>query len=250
MKLKKRNPLTILSDGNLLQMMTISLFIILLAFFILLNSIAVLNEQKVVVAIGSLLGSFGQKSGGYSIIDGTGEQDLLVPLTTHTGRIDFSDIVTDHPALSQNIHVLTEPKGSRLRIPAEALFNHSETAITPSGYKLMDSIVKSLSSNQYPIEISCHTDNIPIVIAGEKSNLEISAMRALHILQYLAETKHIPMDRMTAFGWGEYQPAYSNRTIETRKLNNRTDILFVHKLKKQKPKGGFIFKDFFFQSFE
>jgi chemotaxis protein MotB len=250
MKLKKRNPLTILSSGNLLQMMTISLFIILLAFFILLNSIAVLNEQKVVAAIGSLLGSFGQKTGGYSIIDGTGEQDMLVPLTIHTGRIDFSDIVTDHPALSQKIQVLTAPGGSLLRIPAAALFSNFETAITPSGYKLMDSIARSLSNNHYPVEISCHTDNIPILAAGEKSNLEISAMRALHILQYLAETKNIPIDQMTSFGWGDYQPAYSNRILETGKLNNRTDILFVHKLKKQKPKGGFIFKDFFFQSFE
>ena len=64
------------------------------------------------------------------------------------------------------------------------------------------------------------------------------------------KTKKLPIDRLTAYGGGEYQPAYSNRTLETRNLNNRVDFLFVHKIKKQKPKGGFIFKDFFFRSFE
>ena len=115
-------------------MTTISLFIILLAFFILLNSIAVLNEQKVVAAIGSLLGSFGQKTGGYSVIDGTGEKNLLIPVATHTGRIDFSDIIADEPALSQQIQILTDPRGSLVRVPSEALFHQSETAITSSGY--------------------------------------------------------------------------------------------------------------------
>ena len=50
--------------------MTVSLFLILLTFFILLNSIAVIDENKKRVALGSLLGSFGQLPGGKSPFGG------------------------------------------------------------------------------------------------------------------------------------------------------------------------------------
>lgn len=237
------------ADGSLIQTITISLFIILLAFFILLNSIAVLNEKKVMAAIGSLLGSFGQKSGGYSIIDGTGEKNLTVPMTTYTGRVDFSDIITDNPVLSQKIQVLSDPRGSLVRIPAADLFDPSSTRIRPSGKKLIRAIAGTIQKNTYPVEISCHTDNTPIMAHHAVSNLEISAMRALHILQYCIETGKVAAERVTAFGRGAFDPAYSNRVLQTRKQNNRVDILFVHKLSSEKPKGGFIFRDFFFRSF-
>ena len=237
------------TGGNLIQTITISLFIILLAFFILLNSIAVLNEKKVVAAIGSLLGSFGQKSGGYSIIDGMGEKDLPVPMTAYTGRVDFSDIITDNPLLSQKIAVLNDPRGSLVRIPAADLFEPSSTQISPSGNKLIGAIARTIQKNTYPVEISCHTDNTPIMMHNMVSNLEFSAMRALHLLQFCIESGKIAAERLTSFGRGEFNPAYSSRVLQTRALNNRVDILFVHKLSRQKPKGGFIFKDFFFRSF-
>jgi len=238
------------SDGKILQFMTISLFIILLVFFILLNSIAVRNEQKVVAAIGSLLGSFGQKTGGYSDIDGTGEKNPILAVNTYTGGIDFSDILVNDPMLLQQIKILTDPRGTLVRISADTLFTNFETTINLSGQRFLDVITRTIQNNHYPVEISSHTDNIPIIRNHEKLNQEVSAMRALHILQYFTESKNISVDRIAAFGWGEFQPAYSNRTLETRKLNNRIDILFVHKPTKQKPKSGFIFKDFFFRSFE
>lgn len=238
------------SNSKLLQLMTISLFIILLVFFILLNSIAVRNEKKVVAAIGSLIESFGQKTDGYSDVDETDEKNPIIPVSTYTGKIDFSDIFINDPILLQQIKIITDPRGSLVRIPADVLFANYETTIHDSGYRFLDRITRVIQNNNYPVEISSHTDNIPIIRNAEKSNQEVAAMRALRILQYLTESKNISINRITAFGWGEHQPAYSNRILETRKLNNRIDILFVHRPKKQKPKDGFIFKDFFFRSFE
>ncbi len=238
------------SDSKLLQLMTISLFIILLVFFILLNSIAVRNEKKVVAAIGSLLESFGQKTGGFSAVDEMGEKNLLPSINTYTGEIDISDIFSNDPTLLQQIKIIADPRGSLVRISTDQLFTLSETTIHPSGFRFLDRITRVIQNNKYPVEISSHTDNLPIIPNEEKSNQEISALRALRVLQYLTEGQNISIDRITAFGWGEHHPAYSNRILETRKLNNRIDFLFVHRPKKQKPKDGFIFKDFFFRSFE
>jgi chemotaxis protein MotB len=49
--------------------MTVALFLILLTFFVLLCSIAVIDEEKTRVAIGSLIGSFGSLPKGLSPLE-------------------------------------------------------------------------------------------------------------------------------------------------------------------------------------
>ncbi|MCU0594180.1 MAG: hypothetical protein MUC98_01780, partial [Desulfobacterota bacterium] len=51
-------------DGGLT--LTVSLFLILLVFFILLCSIAIIDQARVRLAIGSLVGSFGSFHAGMS----------------------------------------------------------------------------------------------------------------------------------------------------------------------------------------
>jgi hypothetical protein len=51
------------------MVMTVSLFLILLTFFILLNSIAVIDEHRSRMAIGSLIGAFGGLPGGLSPLE-------------------------------------------------------------------------------------------------------------------------------------------------------------------------------------
>jgi len=234
---------------NVIQVMTISLFIILLAFFILLNSIAILNEQKVFAAIGSLLGSFGIKTGGYSILESTGEKSQIFPAETGKSPIDFSDLFINNDSFSQKIMILSTPVGSIVRISADQIFEKSEIIIKSSGYEMLRSLAEIINKNKYPVEISGHTDNIPFEEGGV-SNRELSMLRALQVLKHLIEREKVLPDRLTALGWGEYRKAFSNQARETRELNRRIDIIFHHKKMKQKPAGGFIFKDFFFKTFE
>jgi chemotaxis protein MotB len=64
---KKKN---IDDDGaDIGMVMTVSLFLILLTFFILLNSIAVIDEHRSRMAIGSLIGAFGGLPGGLSPLE-------------------------------------------------------------------------------------------------------------------------------------------------------------------------------------
>ncbi|MFB6359078.1 MAG: flagellar motor protein MotB, partial [Thiohalorhabdaceae bacterium] len=55
------------NDGS--RVMFVSLFMILLAFFILLNSIATIQEQRKKEALESLGGAFGQLPAGASLRD-------------------------------------------------------------------------------------------------------------------------------------------------------------------------------------
>ena len=63
---KKKTDIDDESKVDVGPLMTVCLFLILLTFFVLLNSIAVIDERKKIRAIGSLLGAFGSLHGGLS----------------------------------------------------------------------------------------------------------------------------------------------------------------------------------------
>ena len=63
-KKKTFNPEAVKDIG---RVMNVCLFLILLTFFILLNTFAVMDEWKVRRAWGSLIGAFGSLTGGLNI---------------------------------------------------------------------------------------------------------------------------------------------------------------------------------------
>ena len=69
---KKRTDTDDAPEAGVGMIMTVCLFLILLTFFILLNSISVPDEKRKIMAIGSLLGAFGSFRGGLSPLK-TGE---------------------------------------------------------------------------------------------------------------------------------------------------------------------------------
>lgn len=236
--------------GNLLQFMTVSLFIILLAFFILLNSIAVPDEHKIRTAIGSLIGSFGRLEGGYSVIEGSGDKPVLAKIFTEKGQIDFSDILMESANMDQDIHLVPAAKGTIIRFPENALFHEFEVDIIPERYVLLDKICNALGKNNISLEISGHTDDVPADSERSFSNRELASLRAMSVLNYCINQGKLPPKRVTAFGWGRHRPAYSNKSREGRKMNRRVDILLKHNKPPGKPLGGYTFKDFFFTTFE
>ena len=230
--------------------MTVSLFIIVLAFFILLNSIAVPDEHKMRTAIGSLIGSFGRMEGGYSVIEGSGDKPVLAKIYTEDGQIDFSDILMESAGMDQDIHLVPTAKGTIIRYPESALFNEFEYDILPERYALLDKLAVILRTSNVPLEISGHTDNVPIDSGLSISNRELASLRAMNVSAYLINQGKLSPERITAFGWGRHRPAYSNKSRDSRKMNRRVDILIKHDKTPGRPFGGYTFKDFFFTSFE
>ena len=88
------------------------------------------------------------------------------------------------------------------------------------------------------------------MVEGVVSNRELSSIRAMEILNYILGKGGFHPDRFTAFGWGEHRPLVTNKTKETRRLNRRMDIVFVHEKPPEEPRGIFTFKKFFFKVFD
>ena len=114
---------------DLVQMMTISLFIILLAFFILLNSIAVFDVQKKLLVLDSLLGNFGVLTGGMSVVEGKGREMRLPDMESLTSHVDFSDMMTGAEEIIQLIRITQDHRGTVL----SAIGRPSSRTVAPDG---------------------------------------------------------------------------------------------------------------------
>jgi len=249
MKSKKKNSEETAAP-NLIQVMTVSLFIILLAFFILLNTIAVIDDQKKLAVMDSLIGSFGVMTGGSSVVEGQGGVMTLPGMENLSSYVDFSDMIVGTEDIIQLMRITADHRGTVMTIPAHLLFERGDIDLMPGGLKVLDRLGETLGKNDYPVEIAAYTDNQPPDHHPDLSNRELSTLQASNILHYLMTEKGLKAERFSAFGWGGYRPTVSNKTKETREMNRRVEIVFFHEAVPEKPKGVFTFRKFFFNVFD
>jgi chemotaxis protein MotB len=71
------------------------------------------------------------------------------------------------------------------------------------------------------LRVDGHTDVRPI--AGGRTNWDLSAARAIAVVQYLI-SKGMPPQRLVAAGFGEFQPIDPGNTEEAYSRNRRIEL--------------------------
>ncbi|MFA5008318.1 MAG: OmpA family protein [Candidatus Omnitrophota bacterium] len=140
----------------------------------------------------------------------------------------------------KQVRLSMEEKGLVITFVSEVLFDSGKASLKPESFSSLDKVVKILIDNVpgNNIGIEGHTDNEPIKHSKWKSNWELSAHRALSVLEYLQE-KGISPERLSASGYGEFKPIASNDTAEGRQLNRRVEIVILPKTIKKVQKQNF-----------
>jgi chemotaxis protein MotB len=70
-----------------------------------------------------------------------------------------------------------------------------------------------------------HTDDVPIVEGARfADNWALSQARALSVVRYLTNFLGFPPERLSANGYGEYQPVNPADTPEARAQNRRIEL--------------------------
>jgi len=242
------------SGVNVGSIMTVSLFLILLTFFILLNSIAVIDQRKKILATGSLLGAFGSFSGGLSPLK-TGESILPLSPPMAEKKLDIEDLlaVMDKKMVGQ-IKVESHKDREIITINKKVLFDKDKSKLKSSSYPLLNKLCSLIRKGDYPVEIVGHTDNRPAEEKGYKSNWEISTLMAIRVLRYFVEKAKVSPERLTAYGCGSNRQIVSNDTRQLRAQNRRIDIVlhfkipaYVKRIYKKRPAGWFTYKKFDFK---
>jgi chemotaxis protein MotB len=254
---KKRTDIDDAPKVNVGLVMTVSLFLILLTFFLLLNSIAVLDERRAVVAIGSLLGAFGGSPGGLSPLK-TGESIMRLSAPMIEKKLDIEALLELlDKRMAGEIKVESFRDSGIITISEKALFEKDKYRLKSSSYPLLDELSSLIREGDYPVEIVGHTDNRPGEEKGYRSNWELSTLMAIQVLKYFVEKGEVIPERLTAYGYGSYRPIASNDTRQSRAKNRRLDIIlnfrmpeYIRRIYRKRQPGIFTYKKFDFRVFE
>jgi len=120
--------------------------------------------------------------------------------------------------------------GDRFVLQSEIFFDTGRADLKPEGRAELDKVTAAIVEleSQIPAEIAWilrvdgHTDVRPI-IGQFKSNWDLSAERAISVVQYLVG-KGVKPSRLVAAGFGEFQPIESGTTEDAYRRNRRIEF--------------------------
>jgi len=196
----------------------------MLAFFILLTSMAVIVEEKRLAALGSLAGTFSPMLRGANLSEGQGpsmpSRDITdgskAPKRTAKALTEVAKALGKGKA----IHVLQLDKENvRVRLSQKIAFLPGKVTLAPSAKKLMDELAKLfIRPEVIEIMLQGHTDETPMRGTLYASNWELSAARAMTIFTELSK-RGIPNGRMIVAGMGDQHPLIENGQDFSRRVD-------------------------------
>lgn len=236
---------------------------LLFAFFVVMYAISSVNEEKYKQVAESLSGVFtGPQGESQRPVEGEAEKDpagigvfaggdsdattptvKIVPPNPKNSmvlkqigekmEVQFRKLIREgHVAVQSNNLWVTVEMGANLLFPEGGAL----PAITTD--PVFERLAKVLKGHPNPIHVEGFTDNQLISTDQFPSNWELSAARAAGVVRIL-EMNGIEPGRMSAVGFGEYQPLGSNFTEQGRLLNRRIVIVVSRDRKTQRIVSAF-----------
>ena len=126
--------------------------------------------------------------------------------------------------------------GDRFIVPTDILFDSASAELGPAAQTRLDSLAATVrevsaeipSSIDGVLRIDGHTDRRPIHTDRFPSNWELSTARAVAIVKYLV-VQGIPAHRLSANGFGQFQPIDTADTPEAYAKNRRIELQLTNR---------------------
>jgi chemotaxis protein MotB len=122
--------------------------------------------------------------------------------------------------------------GDRFVFQSEVFFDSGSATLRPEGRAELDKLASAIldlqskipSDIDWVLSVEGHTDIRPVgPTSSFKSNWDLSAARAISVVQYLI-SKGVPPQRLDAAGFGQYQPIDSGTTEDALAHNRRIEL--------------------------
>jgi chemotaxis protein MotB len=126
------------------------------------------------------------------------------------------------------VDIRLEERGLVVSLRQAAFFPSGGDEIGSQTHDAMAQIAGVIKNLPNGVRLEGHTDSIPIHNAHFRSNWELSAARAIAVLELLATQYDIPRERFGIAGYADTVPVDSNDTLEGRTHNRRVDIAILN----------------------
>ena len=232
------------------------LMTLLLAFFVVMYAVSVVNEGKFRVMSESLLQAF---NGNSQVIApppasaGQRQPPAAVPIrhaasmsnpvalpiplrrppSVSSGAQSMNDIENQvrkalQPLIDRKLVVVRhKPDWLEIEIRTDILFPSGVAQLSTSASAVLQNLAGILARFPNALRVEGFTDNVPISTAQYPSNWELSAARAASVARLFALTGVAP-DRLGIIGWGEVRPLADNDTAEGRNQNRRVLVVVMN----------------------
>lgn len=211
-------------DDNFAVMFT-SLNLILLSFFILLSSIAVLDDKRTLKVLGSLRGSFGILEGGENPVKEGTNLTRVDPMVSGEKSTFENEVASELEQLAkrsntkhgaQEVALVQTSDGLQLTFSKRIMFRPGATELNPRIYPMLDRVAHLLAKFKLLVVVRGYTD--PKKPRDFPSNVELSSSRAVRVARYLVEAAGMEPQYVRAEG----------RSVSTRHLRGQRFVeLFI-----------------------
>jgi len=240
---------------------------LMLTFFVLLVSMAVIDERRKLIVLGSIIGSFGVAKGSQDVLSQMESKRVVEPGPFEMENVDDMEPLKEMiwEDSSEDLAFAENRFVQILSINSDVLFAPGETDLTLEGQKLLERVLPVLLQIEYPLLLAGHTsllrDEMGVDYQVEDKDKvmddswRLSLYRTLNIYRFLIERGMSP-DMLRVEAFGKHHPRFTDLTAEGRRKNRRVDIILdrrnVEWLEKVRPEAEdermkqFIYKDFVF----
>lgn len=210
--------------GAPLWMITFSdMVTLLLTFFVLLLSMATLDQVKFSQASDSLAGAFG-------VLESSEQTDVAPPQIASYSPVDDDFTARVYRRLRSKVHELKldreielvrERGAVVLRVDEAILFATGQATLHPDAAPILQRVADLVRPLPLNMKIEGHTDDV----GDDLFNWELSVDRAVAVLRFIAGNRLLPLDRVAATGYGSHKPLFPNNSARERALNRRVEFV-------------------------
>jgi len=133
----------------------------------------------------------------------------------------------DAELTSGKVNLSLEARGLVISLREATFFASGDDTVEPGSFPILQKIADVMRELPNPVRLEGHTDAVPIHNSRFRSNWELSAARAIAMLDLLEKRYQIPGERLCVAGYAENAPSDSNDTEEGRAHNRRVDVVLL-----------------------
>lgn len=214
---------------------------LLMAFFIMLYGMSIINLEKFQQLAVSVRGGFGgemAKTGAATITAGSGgggpsimsanQMALMTEIATQVRQS------LEVQQLMEGVEVHEAEGRVTIRLLAGGLlFECGSADLHPRVQRILDEVAKVIlevpqgEEGVGRVQVEGHTCDLPISTPRFPSNWELSTARATNVVGYFLRVWHVPPELLSAVGYADTQPVAPNDSEESRGGNRRVDIVIL-----------------------
>ena len=241
-------------DSNAWMSTYTDLMTLLLTFFVLLLSLSTFDTKRKRLALNSLVGAFGFKPGGQSILGKPKGMNITTgssPLIEEDLQFERLRNVALKHGLESNLTMSKQLDRTVMVLKNKVLFAHSSWELMKENTAFLSDIAGILKKGDQLIELRGYCDSSESILDQDpyKTSMILSSKRAISMFDFFVENGLSP-GNIVAHGFGIN---YSGSAKEA-SLNRQVEIILDYREKipfnmRQRGKGGFLdFKGFFFRT--